>query len=229
MKKKMSIALAAAMAMALSLNACGGTDSTAASTAEATTSTAEATGSPTSGDIVWWGWTPGSPTNERYIAEFNKAYPDINVTWKQTTIDDYDAAVRPALANGEGVDVFEVSAGSANGGIQVFGGQAADLTEDIKASLGEDYADKISESAISTMTVDGELKAIGVGTVYAGNLWINKDLFDKYNVEIPKVLSDDYVCSHYGGFFTGAFVGLAAVDYSGYESTAAFDFFEYHA
>jgi xylan 1,4-beta-xylosidase len=42
-----------------------------------------------------------------------------------------------------------------------------------------------------------------------------------------KVLSDDYVCSHYGGFFTGAFVGLAAVDYSGYGSTASFEFFEY--
>ena len=30
-----------------------------------------------------------------------------------------------------------------------------------------------------------------------------------------------------GGFFTGAFVGLAAVDYSGYETEAQFDFFEY--
>ncbi len=42
-----------------------------------------------------------------------------------------------------------------------------------------------------------------------------------------KVLSDDYVMSHYGGFFTGAFVGLAAVDYSGYGSEAEFGFFEY--
>ena len=42
------------------------------------------------------------------------------------------------------------------------------------------------------------------------------------------VLSDDYVVQSYGGFFTGAFVGLAAVDYSGYNSTAEFDFFDYH-
>lgn len=41
------------------------------------------------------------------------------------------------------------------------------------------------------------------------------------------ILSDDYVVKHYGGFFTGAFVGLAAVDYSGYESKATFEFFEY--
>ena len=41
------------------------------------------------------------------------------------------------------------------------------------------------------------------------------------------VLSDDYVNLHYGGFFTGAFVGLAAVDYSWYDSKATFEFFEY--
>ena len=69
-----------------------------------------------SAELVWWGWTPGSPTNEGYIEEFNKIYPDIHVTWKQVPIDDYDATIKPALANGESVDCFEVSAGSANGG-----------------------------------------------------------------------------------------------------------------
>ncbi|GKT04579.1 glycoside hydrolase family 43 protein [Furfurilactobacillus entadae] len=41
------------------------------------------------------------------------------------------------------------------------------------------------------------------------------------------VLSDDYVLQTYGGFFTGAFVGLAAVDYAGYEQPATFDHFQY--
>ncbi len=219
MKKKLAITLAAAMSMALVLNACGGTGGSGSTEeADPSSATAEAAGSSTSGDIVWWGWTPGSPTNESYIAEFNKVYPDIHVTWKQTTIDDYDAAIRPALANGAGVDAFEVSAGSANGGIQVFGGQAADLTEDIKAALGEDYADKISESAISTMTVDGQLKAIGVGTVYAGNLWINKDLFDKYNVEIPtdmeswKAACETFEANGIIGFVQGAGQGAFNMD-----------------
>ncbi len=44
---------------------------------------------------------------------------------------------------------------------------------------------------------------------------------------LSEILSDDYVNMHYGGFFTGAFVGLAAVDYSGYGSKAEFAFFEY--
>ncbi|GAB2025169.1 glycoside hydrolase family 43 protein [Lactovum odontotermitis] len=57
--------------------------------------------------------------------------------------------------------------------------------------------------------------------------------FDGQNfIEIPvqldsAVLSDDYVLQSYGGFFTGAFVGLAVVDYSGYEKSAEFCYFDY--
>jgi xylan 1,4-beta-xylosidase len=42
-----------------------------------------------------------------------------------------------------------------------------------------------------------------------------------------RLLSDDYVLRTSGGFFTGAFVGLAAVDYSGYGEVATFDHFDY--
>ena len=57
--------------------------------------------------------------------------------------------------------------------------------------------------------------------------------FDGKNyTEIPgtldaAVLSDDYVLQSYGGFFTGAFVGMACVDYSGYDQTAEFRSFDY--
>ena len=57
--------------------------------------------------------------------------------------------------------------------------------------------------------------------------------FDGTNfTEIPvtldaAVLSDDYVLQTYGGFFTGAFVGLAAVDYAGYDTKAEFYDFDY--
>ena len=171
-----------------------------------------------SADLVWWGWTPGSPTNEEYIAAFNELYPDINVTWKQVPIDDYDATIKPALANGEGVDCFEVSAGSANGGVSIFGPMAVDMTPALIDVLGEDYADKISESSLTTMTVDGEIKALGVGTVYAGNLWINKDLFDKYEVAIPtnfdewKAACDTFKENGIIGFVQGAGQGAFNID-----------------
>lgn len=42
-----------------------------------------------------------------------------------------------------------------------------------------------------------------------------------------RVLSDDHVAQRYGGFFTGAFVGMAAVDLSGYDARARFMDFSY--
>ncbi|AEB06675.1 Xylan 1,4-beta-xylosidase [Coriobacterium glomerans PW2] len=41
------------------------------------------------------------------------------------------------------------------------------------------------------------------------------------------ILSDDYVLQTMGGFFTGAFTGMAAVDYGGYRIPADFDYFRY--
>lgn len=40
-------------------------------------------------------------------------------------------------------------------------------------------------------------------------------------------LSDDYISLYYGGFFTGAFVGLMAVDLAGYRLPAHFSAFDY--
>ena len=178
----------------------------------------EDTSSATSGEVVWWGWTPGSPANEEFVAEFNKEYPDIKVTWKQTSIDDYNAALKPALANNEGVDAFQSSAGSGNGGIEVFGGQAVDLTDAVKEALGDDYKDKLNEDSITTMTVNGELRGLGVGTVYSGNIWINQDLFDKYDVKIPTNLEEwKDACKKFeengiGGFVQGANQGAFNID-----------------
>lgn len=219
MKKLTKTITALLLTSAMVLTACGSTAGTAdTGAADAQGAAADASSSGGSADLVWWGWTPGSPLNEQYIAEFNKSFPDTKITWKQTTVDDYDATIKPALANGEGVDIFEVSAGSANGGVEIFGGQAIDMTDALKGYLGEDYASKLNEASLSSMTVNGELKALGVGTVYAGNLWINQDLFDQYNVKVPtnfdewKTACETFKANGIIGFVQGAGQGAFNMD-----------------
>jgi xylan 1,4-beta-xylosidase len=57
---------------------------------------------------------------------------------------------------------------------------------------------------------------------FDGEIWIDLPV-----VLDATILSDDYVLQSCGGFFTGAFVGLAAVDYSGYDTKAVFGEFDY--
>jgi ABC-type glycerol-3-phosphate transport system substrate-binding protein len=188
------VVVAAAVLAMTALAACAdtseqGSAATAGGGAETTgESEATATGPidpSTSGEITWWGYTPGSPVNEQYVAKFNEDYPNIKVTWKQTSIDDYDAAIRAALGAGTGIDVYQMSAGSANGGAVIFGPNAVDLTSAVAAALGSDWKDKLSPTGVNALTIDGELKALAAGAVFSGTLWINQDLFDKYGVTAP--------------------------------------------
>ena len=108
-----SVALGSALVLAMATS--GSLVATAGDGPKPATSDSTGSAPATSGEVVWWGWTPGSPVNEEYIAAFNEEYPDIEVTWRQVPIDQYDAAIRPALATGSGLDVYQMSAGSANG------------------------------------------------------------------------------------------------------------------
>lgn len=215
----MALGAAASLAM-VALAGCVSTSTSGTATGGSTAASSGGTVAPKdlSGNIVWWGYTPGSPVNEQYIADFNKDYPNIKVTWKQTSIDDYDAAVRPALGNSSGLDVYQMSAGSANGGVSVFGGSAIDLTPAVEAALGSDWKSKLATTGVSALTVDGQLKALAAGAVFAGTIWINQDLFDKYGLTPPKTYDEwKNVCATFkknnvGCFVQGANQGAFNID-----------------
>lgn len=86
----------------------------------------------------------------------------------------------------------------------------------------------------NAVVVPEHVQRIGLRTKVRTQTYTYEYSFDEGATwhEIPvvldaKILSDDYVNETYGGFFTGAFVGLAAVDYSGYETVAEFTDFDY--
>ncbi|GAB3611752.1 ABC transporter substrate-binding protein [Humibacter ginsengisoli] len=145
-------------------------------------------GSATKGTINWWGWTPtNSQEAKDFIAQFNKKYPDIKVNFKLIDITSYDATIRAALASSAGPDLFDLQPGAR---VQQFGPYAEDMTPVAKAALGSDWKSKIAPIAISGMTLKGKLTALPVGSTYAGMLWINSQLFDKYGLKPPTTLDE---------------------------------------
>jgi raffinose/stachyose/melibiose transport system substrate-binding protein len=168
-------------------------------------------GSADSGSITWWGWTPDSAPAEAYIKAFNKAYPNIKVTFKKLTIDGYDAAIRPALASSVGPDVFAVAPGAANGSVGIYGVNAVDLAPAAQKALGADWKSKLAPIGVSSLTTDGKLSAMSVGSVFAGTIWANKDLFDKYQLKPPTTYDEwKKVCADFKTHKVGCFVQGAA-------------------
>jgi ABC-type glycerol-3-phosphate transport system substrate-binding protein len=166
-------------------------------------------GSATSGTVNWWGWTPtDAATAKDYIAQFNKQYPKIKVTYKLVNISDWVAALRPALTSGQGPDVFDMQPGAY---VTQFKSFAEDLNPVASAALGSNWKSKVAPIGISGLTANGKLTAMSVGQVYAGMLWINKNLFDKYHLTPPKTLSEwQQDCQVFKSHNVGCFVQGAA-------------------
>lgn len=177
---------------ALSLAACSGSEAPSA-------------GSATSGNVTWWGWTPQPNNATAYIAEFNKKYPKIHVTYKQVTIDGWNAALRPALASSNGPDIFNISPGQY---MSAFAGSAIDLKPAVEKALGSDWKSKLAPNDVAGLTTKaGKLAAVSVGSTSAGSLWINADMFKKYGLKPPTTLSEwKDVCSTFKQHNVGCFV-----------------------
>ncbi|GAA4261702.1 hypothetical protein GCM10022255_095330 [Dactylosporangium darangshiense] len=190
-------ALITAAVLATGLTACGGS------------SGSSDTSSATSGTINWWGWTPtDTATAEHYIAAFNRQYPNIKVNYKLVNISDWVAALRPALASGKGPDVFDMQPGAY---VTQFKSFAEDQTSLAEEALGSDWKSKVAPIGISGLSADGKLTAMSVGSVYAGLLWINANLFAQYKLDPPKTLADwKHVCDVLKQNGKGCFVQGAA-------------------
>jgi ABC-type glycerol-3-phosphate transport system substrate-binding protein len=164
-------------------------------------------GSADTGNITWWGWTPDEGPAQAYIKEFNKAYPNIKVTYKKLTIDGYNAALRPAVASSVGPDVFDLAPGAANGPVDIYHVNAVDLTPAVEKALGADWKSKLAPIGVDSLTVNGKLAALSVGSVFAGTVWANKDLFDKFKLTPPETYDQwKQVCATFEANNVGCFV-----------------------
>ncbi|MEV4349078.1 ABC transporter substrate-binding protein [Actinoplanes sp. NPDC049596] len=195
--RPLSVAAVAALAVS-ALVACGGSGDDQAGN-----------GSATSGTVNWWGWTPtDNATAETYISAFNKQFPDIKVNYKLVNISDWVAALRPALASGKGPDVFDMQPGAY---VSQFKSFAEDQTALAQDALGADWKTKLAPIGISGLTADNKLTAMPVGSVYAGMLWANADIFKKYDLTPPKTLAEwKNVCATLKQNKVGCFVQGAA-------------------
>jgi raffinose/stachyose/melibiose transport system substrate-binding protein len=181
--KRRVVAMVVATGVALSLGACSGTSST--------TSTGASASANASGTVNWWGWTPDAPVAQKYIAAFNKVYPNITVKFTNYQNADYAPSMSTAFQTGSGPDVFDVSAGGNVGGKQLWGQYAMDMAPVAQQIMGAGWKDQFATGYVDDLTDSGKVVALPLGGVAADFFWINKDLFDKVGVSTSiKTYSD---------------------------------------
>jgi len=196
MHSRITRSLVVAATAILALTACGGGGGEKGS---------DDGGSATAGTVNWWSWTPDNNVAEREIAGFNKQYPDIKVIYKKVPIDNYAAVLKPALASDDGPDIYTVNA-SGSFSAEAFAPYAYDLTPDVVKLLGEDWKTKVYDGGVNAFTVKDRLVAAQWAKVGAGIMWINKEMFDKYDLKPPTTLAEwESVCNTFRAKGQGCF------------------------
>jgi raffinose/stachyose/melibiose transport system substrate-binding protein len=202
-KMRTAVAIVATGLVVASLAACSG-------------STSGTQGSATKANLTWWGWTPDQAVAENAIKAFNKQYPNIHITFKKIQDADYAAALRPALASSTGPDVFNLLVGGTGATVKTYGVDAVDLTPAMKKLRGSDWKKGLFATGVTDFTVGGQLKAAPIGKVAAGMMWINLDLFNKFNLKPPTTLAQwQSVCKVFRANNLGCF--REGVDPAGFE------------
>ena len=193
---KKLLALVMALAMILSMAACGSAASSAASAADSSASAAEATGEKTEISVIaaeyglqtaaWW---------EGFTADFNAAYPDINLTVEVVSWNDIYTVVNTRIANGQAPDILN---------IDVFADYQADglLLPASDYVSDETYA-KFYESFLDQSVVDGTVWAVP-DLASARALYYNTDIFTEVGIEVPTTWAEltdacQAILDYYGG------------------------------
>ena len=89
---------------------------------------------------------------------------------------------------------------------EVFAPYAYDLTPDVVKLLGPDWKSKVYDGGVKAFTVKDRLVAAESAKVGAGIMWINKQMFDKYNLKPPTTLAEwESVCKTFRSKGLGCF------------------------
>ena len=193
MKKRMAriAALMMAAAMTVSLAACGGKEaSSGGDDAGSDSKSAD-------GDKVITYWNIGTEGADKEaleyaVNEFNantkSGYPVENVP---TQNDNYKEKLVVAMSSGECPDMYTSwSGGPMNEYIE--SGYAQPLDD-----LYEEYGlkDKYMDAALAQATYNGKLYAVPTYNVSLAGVFYNKEMFEKYKLEVPKTVSElEKVC-----------------------------------
>lgn len=130
----------------------------------------------------WSGSDTKADSIEAILKEFQKQNPNIKVINKSKSNDDFLFTLKTDFAQGNEPDVFGLWPGSDIINL-INHSKVADLTPILEED--KKWSQSFNQDALSYGKYNDRIYGIPVEVIYEG-LYVNKDLFQKYNVKIPE-------------------------------------------
>ncbi|XID91991.1 ABC transporter substrate-binding protein [Paenibacillaceae bacterium WGS1546] len=181
--KRKKIWLLLALVVCLTLTACSNGGSKNAGADSGGTGAAEQGGKEEQKVVTVWSWNPANEDEARpYLEAFSQAHPDIKLSFKGVTFNDYLNALKIAMVSGEGPDIFQIQPGAMMAEYAEF---TEDLTPFSQKAWGDDWRDRFYEAGLKLLGTEDRLNAIPSAFAGAGYIWYNKTIFDQYDLKPP--------------------------------------------
>ncbi|WP_069998007.1 ABC transporter substrate-binding protein [Cellulosilyticum sp. I15G10I2] len=129
----------------------------------------------------WAAYDTKSTRLKTVLKNFSNNYPDIEIVNKSMAGEDFLFVLKTDFASGNDPHVFGLWPGS-DFRLLVEQEKVADLTDLLKENPV--WYDQFREATWDYVTVDERIYGLPLEIIYEG-LFINRDLFEKYNVKIP--------------------------------------------
>lgn len=194
---KKSLAAALAAAMTISIAGCGGgktAESTTSTGTAATTSTSSTTASGEKVTLNLWHIQTTDPMPgiiEDSMKRFSADNPNCEVVVTPMQNDAFKTKLQIAMSSNSTPDIFPHWTGGPMN-------QYADSSKiaDLTTFMNEnDYKGRFMDAAINQVTYKDKLWAVPVENTSVAMMFYNKDLFAKYNLQVPKTISElEKVC-----------------------------------
>lgn len=185
------VLLAAAMTMSV-LAGCGSSekesDAQSDSSAEETEDAAEESESTEKTVVKFQTWNPSENNGVTEVIEaFEKENPDIEIEYVYAPSGDHIEKLKVDLAAGDLADVYGLQVGTV---YEEFREYQLDLTDYQVETYGENWQDEYVGTALDALEVDGSYYGLPLGVSYAGFVWADMEIMNKYGLEVPTSLEE---------------------------------------
>ncbi len=137
--------------------------------------------------ITYQSWNPYPEQLAPAKEDFEKKFPGIALNYVMVPYTDHIQKLKIDLASGQGPDVFALQTGAP---LKEFADFETDLSPLAAEKWGADWEKNFIPFTLQLIKNGNSYFALPLGTGYAGMLWADLSFFTKYNLQVPKNLTE---------------------------------------